>query len=278
MTPMRTPSVAVLSSLCRSSQKSAFLPTSRSLLPHQPSRNFTSTLSSGIRTRATASSRRGGHECWVRTCKPRQSRLLTTSSALAADPTKSEPAQGLPLQGEPSQSQPGSGFSQLSSLSRSIGLDTSPRDKGARRTLEDYGAAYQQQGEHHIYVYAHKHNTHITLTGPQYHDPKTNRMRQDIILTLSCGNIGYRKSQRSTFDAAYQLGSYFMSRMQNDGLLMKIQRLELVLRGFGNGREACSKLMLGQEGTALRDRIVRVVDASRLKFGGQRAPRPRRLG
>jgi len=121
---------------------------------------------------------------------------------------------------------------------------------------------------HHLHVYAHKHNTHITLTAPD----------RKAILSISTGNIGFRKSQRGTYDAAYQLGAYVMARVQRDGLVPKIRELELVLRGFGQGRDAVSKILTGQEGVVLRGKIIRVVDATRLKFGGTRSPRPRRLG
>lgn len=68
-----------------------------------------------------------------------------------------------------------------------------------------------------------------------------------------------------------------MGRIIQRGFLREIQALELVLRDFGPGREAVTKILMGQEGTALRGRIVRVMDATRLKFGGTRSPRPRRL-
>lgn len=58
----------------------------------------------------------------------------------------------------------------------------------------------------------------------------------------------------------------------------QIRQLEVVLRDFGPGREAVSKILLGSEGRALRSRIVRVMDGTRLKFGGTRSKKPRRLG
>ena len=58
----------------------------------------------------------------------------------------------------------------------------------------------------------------------------------------------------------------------------QIKHLEVVLRSFGPGREAVSKILLGGEGRALRSRIVRVMDSTRLKFGGTRSKKPRRLG
>ena len=121
---------------------------------------------------------------------------------------------------------------------------------------------------HHLHVYATKHNTHLTLTRPD----------RNPIISVSAGNIGFRKSNRGTYDAAYQLGAYMMSRIQDQGLLTEIQKLELVLRGFGPGREAISKILLGSEGMNLRSAIVKVTDGTRLKFGGTRSKKPRRLG
>ncbi|KAH0563357.1 hypothetical protein GP486_002076 [Trichoglossum hirsutum] len=121
---------------------------------------------------------------------------------------------------------------------------------------------------HHLHIYSHKHNTHITLTRPN----------RDPIISVSTGNIGFRKAARSTYDAAYQLAAYVLGRIQEQGLISQIKELEVVLRGFGVGREACTKVLLGSEGRVLRSRVVRVTDATRLKFGGTRSKRPRRLG
>ena len=121
---------------------------------------------------------------------------------------------------------------------------------------------------HHLHVYSTKHNTHITLTKPD----------RDPIISVSSGTIGFRKAARGTYDAAYQLGAYVMGRIQQQGLLSQIKNLEVVLRDFGPGREAVTKILLGSEGRNLRGRVIRVCDATRLKFGGTRSKKPRRLG
>ena len=77
-----------------------------------------------------------------------------------------------------------------------------------------------------------------------------------------------------------------MGRINNQGLLSPeypgkggpIKELEVVLRDFGPGREAVTKILLGAEGKALRGKISKVMDGTRLKFGGTRSPKPRRLG
>lgn len=58
----------------------------------------------------------------------------------------------------------------------------------------------------------------------------------------------------------------------------EVKHLEVVLRGFGAGREAVMKALMGSEGRNLRGKIVAVADATRLKQGAPRGKKPRRLG
>lgn len=119
----------------------------------------------------------------------------------------------------------------------------------------------------HFHVYAHKHNTHVTCTKPD----------RKAIVSLSCGNLGYRNARRGTFDAAYSLTKYVLERLIHTGWPPKIKRLEVVLRGFGKGREAAIKVLMSPEGKLLREKIVRVADATRIKYAGTRSRKPRRL-
>ncbi|ORY66093.1 uncharacterized protein BCR38DRAFT_456734 [Pseudomassariella vexata] len=120
----------------------------------------------------------------------------------------------------------------------------------------------------HFHVYGHKHNTHITVTKPD----------RNAIISISTGQIGFKKAKRGTYDAAYQLCAYVMDKLNQGGWHKEITQMEVVLRGFGNGREAATKVLLGTEGKLLRNAIVKVSDATRLKFGGTRSKKPRRLG
>lgn len=120
---------------------------------------------------------------------------------------------------------------------------------------------------HHLHLYATKHNTHVTLTNPN----------REPILSLSAGNINFRKGHRGTFDAAYQLVTYTIAQIIEKGLAPKIQQLELIMRGYGPGREAFQKVLLGTEGRLIKPMVTRVTDATRLKFGGTRSPNMRRL-
>lgn len=120
----------------------------------------------------------------------------------------------------------------------------------------------------HFHIYAHKHNTHITVTKPN----------RNAIVSISAGNLGFKKAKRGTYDAAYQLCAHVLDKLNQGGWHRKITALEVVLRGFGAGREAATKVLLGNEGRQLRPNIKRVSDSTRLKFGGTRSPKPRRLG
>jgi small subunit ribosomal protein S11 len=125
----------------------------------------------------------------------------------------------------------------------------------------------------HLHVYCHKHNTHITLTRPN----------RDAIISVSAGNIGFKKAQRGSYDAGFQLMAYVCKMIQERGLLMQgnkdyITSLEIVLRSWGKGREAFLSALKGVEGSRLRPRIIRISDNTRIKFGGTRGANPRRLG
>ncbi|CAK7198595.1 hypothetical protein SEUCBS139899_001258 [Sporothrix eucalyptigena] len=129
-------------------------------------------------------------------------------------------------------------------------------------------ADQHMEGNYHFAVYSHKHNTHVTVSKPN----------GQVILSVSCGHIGFRKSQRKTYDAAYQLGAYACDRLYQNNWHKKIKNMRVTLRGYGPGREAVTKILLGTEGRPLRDKITQVSDTTRLKFGGHRSPRIRRLG
>jgi ribosomal protein S11 len=131
----------------------------------------------------------------------------------------------------------------------------------------------RKSGPHHLHVYSHRHNTHITLTKPN----------GESLISMSCGNVGFKKHQRGTYEAAFQLSSYILRAVQERGYLNpdtpnQIYQLDLIFRGYGDGRMAFQTALLGVEGRFIRNRITRVFDGTRLKIGGNRAPKPRRLG
>ena len=176
-----------------------------------------------------------------------------------------QPAAGRPEAGDDAETSPRPQRKGSFTLSPSKGLkniaaiaDQEATSKPDRTVVSD---------SHHLHVYATKHNTHITLT-------KQNR---EPLLSVSAGNLGFRKAQRGSFDAAYQLASYTMGKMHEKGLLINMDKLEVVMRGFGPGREAFQKALMGTEGKGIKGKVTRVTDSTRLKFGGVRSKNVRRL-
>jgi small subunit ribosomal protein S11 len=119
----------------------------------------------------------------------------------------------------------------------------------------------------HLHIFAHRHNTHVTLSRPN----------RDAIISVSCGNLGFRKSKRKHYDAAYQLTQHVLQLIEKKQLLEHIHGIEVILSGFGQGREAAAKVLLSSEGSRVKEKIVRVSDASKIKFGGTRSRNPRRV-
>lgn len=138
-----------------------------------------------------------------------------------------------------------------------------------------------KENSHQLHIYATRHNVHITLARPPgYLNKLTGARYKDrtVAISVSAGNLGFRHSARKHYDSAFQLASYVMGVMKEKGISAEIRSLEVFLRGFGAGREAVTKALLGMEGAHLRGKVVKVSDATRLKFGGTRSKKPRRLG
>ena len=53
--------------------------------------------------------------------------------------------------------------------------------------------------------------------------------------------------------------------------------LEIIFKGFGQGREAMQKALLASEGEKVRPFVARLTDHTPVKIGGTRAKKARRL-
>ncbi|KAI7525131.1 hypothetical protein KC331_g17710 [Hortaea werneckii] len=167
----------------------------------------------------------------------------------------------------------------------------SPESLLSEQHSRNLDASYTEK-PHRLHILATKHNTHITFVQPPRPAIQTassgisrtsasaadQKKTIDVLLSLSAGNLNFRKAGRGSYDAAYQLAAYVLKQIKEKGMLGDVKKLEVVLRGFGAGREAVTKALLGAEGVDVRKRISAVVDATRLKLGGPRSKKPRRLG
>lgn len=53
--------------------------------------------------------------------------------------------------------------------------------------------------------------------------------------------------------------------------------IEVVMDDFGKGRAAFISALVGKEGASVVKKVVKISDATKLKFGGVRSPKMRRL-
>ncbi|EMD40462.1 hypothetical protein CERSUDRAFT_111062 [Gelatoporia subvermispora B] len=116
-----------------------------------------------------------------------------------------------------------------------------------------------------IYIQASRTNTVATLTND----------KKNPILLLSGGKCKFKGRNRSSFEAGYQCAVGLFQRLEEENKKVDL-KWELYLKGFGQGREAVQKALLGAEGATVRHLLVRVTDITPLKVGGTRAPKAKR--
>lgn len=95
---------------------------------------------------------------------------------------------------------------------------------------------------------------------------------------VSAGQLGFRKSNRQEYEAAHQVAAKMFKTIQEKRLMSSTDKVEIILKGFGKGRPPFLAALEGKEGNALRPLVARITDATKLKFGGVRLKKLRRLG
>ncbi|WVR00162.1 hypothetical protein IAU59_007304 [Kwoniella sp. CBS 9459] len=127
---------------------------------------------------------------------------------------------------------------------------------------------------HTLHVKSSRNNIILSLTdglGP-------------IFSTVSGGtDRTFKNSQRSSYEAATQASTKMFDKIVKwAGDLPRSQaykpRIRVAFSGlFGMGREAFAGALSGPEGQEMRTLVSRVEDRTKIKIGGARAPKPRRL-
>lgn len=100
---------------------------------------------------------------------------------------------------------------------------------------------------------------------------------QRICMSQSTGYLGFRKAQRGEYEASFQLSSSIFKAVTEKKLFNKCSNLEVVVRGFGKGRNAFFDALKGKEGNGIREHITRLSDLTPIAFGGNKAPARRRI-
>lgn len=103
------------------------------------------------------------------------------------------------------------------------------------------------------------------------------RLPHHVKIHLSAGQLGFRKSQRQDYEAAFQVAGRLFKLIEERNLIGPNDKIELIMKDYGKGKEAFLNALQGKEGVRIKDHIVRVSDNTPLKFGGSRSKKLRRL-
>ncbi|KAI8888043.1 translational machinery component [Backusella circina FSU 941] len=117
------------------------------------------------------------------------------------------------------------------------------------------------QTPHQLYINASPNNTIITLTKPN----------GAPLITTSGGSAGFKKAARSGYEAAHQAALQLLDKKEAKNL--QVANLHIVLKGFGPGRDAAFKALVG----GAQWNVKRITDATPVPFGGCRPKKARRL-
>ncbi|KZT12907.1 translational machinery component [Laetiporus sulphureus 93-53] len=123
----------------------------------------------------------------------------------------------------------------------------------------------EQRPIYSVHVKSSRTNTIITLTRPN----------RTVLKTLTGGSVGFKGSNRSSYEAGYKCAVGVFERLQQE---MGVEDLswQLFYNGFGTGREAMQKALTGDEGLNVKSALVRITDNTPIKIGGTRSKKAKR--
>jgi len=138
--------------------------------------------------------------------------------------------------------------------------------------VNPYARELQKKGprelnEFHLHVYSTRNNTSATFTN-QAGNP---------IAWWTGGSCGFKKSNRSSYEAGYQCTVRAFEKILDYRKEAGPFSLEIIFKGFGQGRDAMQKALLAAEGEQIRPFVSRLTDQTPVKIGGTRAKKARRL-
>ena len=120
-----------------------------------------------------------------------------------------------------------------------------------------------------VSVKATRNNTLATLSDP----------RGRLLVTLTGGKLGFKKSNRNSYEAGYQCAVGILAAVEAEMERSPTGDLEweLMLKGFGQGREAIQTAVKTAPGERVRGLLRKVTDRTPMKVGGTRGRKPRRV-
>lgn len=127
------------------------------------------------------------------------------------------------------------------------------------------------QAPHLLHVQATRNNTIITLARPH----TAREHPGGPLLSTSGGTAGFKKAGRSGYEAGYRAATTMFTALEAAERKLGDIQIDIVWKGFGQGRDAVHRALLSREGEYTRNKVVGMRDATAIKIGGVR-PKKRR--
>ena len=137
---------------------------------------------------------------------------------------------------------------------------------GLEENRRNHRASYQ------LSVHSSQNNSIFTLTDPGL----------KVIFRTSPGMHGYRKFNRSTYEASHACATAMVRRLEDEKERRRedgrdAPRVALMFNGFGQGREAMTTVLLSGDGRTVRDMVWMITDKTPIQVGGVRPRKAKRL-
>ncbi|GLB33568.1 putative ribosomal protein S11 [Lyophyllum shimeji] len=117
-----------------------------------------------------------------------------------------------------------------------------------------------------LYCQSTRNNTITTLMSD----------KQAPLASFSGGSCGFKKVNRSGYEAGYQCAVRMFRRIQELAEKNTFE-IDLYFKGFGQGRDAMHRALLTTEGERIRPLVATITDRTPIKIGGTRAKKMRRF-
>ncbi|CAG8718646.1 2783_t:CDS:2 [Racocetra fulgida] len=150
----------------------------------------------------------------------------------------------------------------LSNFATFTKSDTTQKTSGSdvAKLLSDFLVPSEEL--YRIHIHASYNNTIVSLTNS----------RKDVLINSSGGLVGFKKAQRGGYEAAHQAAVALVEKVKEKGI--KVKNVEVLIKGFGPGRDAAFKAIASPENPWI---VKRITDSTPLPFGGCRPRKARRL-
>lgn len=156
----------------------------------------------------------------------------------------------------------------------------SPAQSATRAPYRASGSAFSSRPTsfYKLHVFATRNNTILTLsTTPGASSDPSPQDPHHAVTWESAGSAGYKGASRGTYDAAVEVSLRMFKKIRelvqptigSGGQRKKVTwapptDLEIVWKGFGQGRDAVFRTLMSGEGDGVRNLVKRVTDAVRL--------------